>query len=157
MRNLSLPVPIRRSHVHLTSAAVNGLPSCHLTPWRSGKVSSLPSSLHSHLVRHCVIGKEAHHHLPQPLSLARDRFVHSAPKLLLDLPHLGPFTVASGPPKEQKPAAPRPTADVGEAQEVKCLRLAKSRLLPFLRRPATELDQTRLFLVPVHHRLQLIT
>src|SRR6516162_9923652 len=85
MRSLSLPVPIRRSQVHLTSAAVNGLPSCHLTPWRSGKVSSLPSSLHSHLVRHCVIGKEAHHHLPQPLSLARDRFVHSAPKLLLDL------------------------------------------------------------------------
>src|SRR5215469_11144472 len=50
MRNLSLPVPIRRSQVHLTSAAVNGLPSCHLTPWCSGKVSSLPSSLHSHLV-----------------------------------------------------------------------------------------------------------
>jgi hypothetical protein len=31
--------------VHLTSAAVNGLPSCHLMPWRSLKVSRvLPSS-----------------------------------------------------------------------------------------------------------------
>src|SRR5215468_6669760 len=50
MRNLSLPVPINRSQVHLTSAAVKGLPSCHLTPWRSEKVSSLPSSAHSHLV-----------------------------------------------------------------------------------------------------------
>src|SRR6202023_580859 len=49
-RSLSLPVPISRSQVHLTSAAVNGLPSCHLTPWRSGKVSSVPSSLHDQLV-----------------------------------------------------------------------------------------------------------
>src|SRR5215472_7216935 len=35
--------------VHLTSLAVNGLPSCHLMPWRSGKVSSVPSSLHDQL------------------------------------------------------------------------------------------------------------
>ena len=58
------------------------------------------------VVWHRVIGKEACHHLPQPLSLARDRIVHPAPKLLLDLPHLGPFAVTAGPPKEQKPAAP---------------------------------------------------
>src|SRR6266436_760398 len=37
------------SQVHLTSLAVNGLPSGHLTPWRSGKVSSVPSSLHDQL------------------------------------------------------------------------------------------------------------
>src|SRR6266851_6113687 len=49
-RSLSLPVPITRFQVHLTSAAVNGLPSCHLTPWRSGKVSSVPSSFHDQLV-----------------------------------------------------------------------------------------------------------
>ena len=36
--------------MHLTSAAVNGLPSCHLTPWRSGNVSSVPSSFHDQLV-----------------------------------------------------------------------------------------------------------
>ena len=53
-----------------------------------------------------MIGKKACHHLPQPLSLVGDRIVHPAPELLLDLPHLGPFTVAAGPPKEQKPAAP---------------------------------------------------
>src|SRR5229473_365871 len=58
------------------------------------------------VVWHRVIGKEACHHLPQPLTLARDRIVHPAPKLLLDLPHLGPFAVTAGPPKEQKPAAP---------------------------------------------------
>src|ERR1700757_2350209 len=38
-------LPCRRSQVHLTSAAVNGLPSCQLTLCRSLKVSSLPSSL----------------------------------------------------------------------------------------------------------------
>src|SRR6266852_9255813 len=90
------------------------------------------------------IGDRACHHLPQPLSLARDRIVHPAPKLLLDLPHLGPFAVAAGPPKEQKPAAPRPAADMGEAEEVERLRLAKPRPFPLLRRPAAELDQTGL-------------
>src|SRR6516225_2432431 len=45
-RSLSLDLPINRSKVHLTSAAVNGLPSCHCTPWRNGKVSSVPSSFH---------------------------------------------------------------------------------------------------------------
>ncbi len=49
-RSFSLALPVRRSQVHLTSAAVNGLPSCHLTPWRSGKVSSVPSSFHDQLV-----------------------------------------------------------------------------------------------------------
>src|SRR5438093_6827655 len=49
MRSFSLALPARRSQVHLTSLAVNGLPSCHLTPWRSGKVSSVPSSLHDQL------------------------------------------------------------------------------------------------------------
>src|SRR5713101_1242553 len=49
-RSFSLAVPVSRSQVHLTSLAVNGLPSCHLTPWRSGKVSSVPSSFHDHPV-----------------------------------------------------------------------------------------------------------
>src|SRR5438876_169318 len=33
-----------RSQVHCTSLAVNGLPSCHLIPWRSGNVTAVPSS-----------------------------------------------------------------------------------------------------------------
>src|SRR5689334_7353937 len=48
-RNFSIDLPVIRSQVHLTSAAVNGLPSCHFTPSRSLKVSSLPSSLHDQL------------------------------------------------------------------------------------------------------------
>src|SRR3984893_15487580 len=50
MRNLSAESPSNASQVHLTSCAVNSLPSCHLTPLRSGKVSCVPSSLHHHPV-----------------------------------------------------------------------------------------------------------
>src|SRR5437588_7619817 len=49
-RSFSLALPVSRSQVHLTSLAVNGLPSCHLTPCRSGNVSSVPSSFHDQLV-----------------------------------------------------------------------------------------------------------
>src|SRR5260370_4420922 len=48
-RSLSLALPSSRSQVHLTSAAVNGFPSCHLTPRRSLKVSCLPSSSQAQL------------------------------------------------------------------------------------------------------------
>src|ERR1043166_2614746 len=41
-------LPCRRSMVHLTSAAEDGLPSCHFTPLRRVKVSVLPSSLQVH-------------------------------------------------------------------------------------------------------------
>src|SRR5215472_8709518 len=45
-RNFSLVLPASASQVHLTSAAVNGLPSCHLAPWRKWKVSATPVSSH---------------------------------------------------------------------------------------------------------------
>src|SRR5216684_4945326 len=50
IRSFSLAVPCSSSNVHLTSAAVNGFPSCHLTPWRKGMVSSVPSSFQAQLV-----------------------------------------------------------------------------------------------------------
>src|ERR1700730_17658262 len=50
MRSLSLALSIKRSKVHLTSAAGKGLPSCHLTHCRNGKVNSVPSSFHDQLV-----------------------------------------------------------------------------------------------------------
>ena len=49
LRSLSLLFPIKRSNVHFTSAAVNGLPSCHFTPERSLKVSFVLSSLSDQL------------------------------------------------------------------------------------------------------------
>src|SRR5260221_1595309 len=49
MSSFSSPLPITASQVHLTSALVKGLPSCHFTPWRSLKVSLVLSSLHAQL------------------------------------------------------------------------------------------------------------
>jgi hypothetical protein len=45
-----LPQRVSRSKVHTTSLAVNGLPSCQVTPSRSGNVSSVPSSFHDQLI-----------------------------------------------------------------------------------------------------------
>src|SRR6185369_2211983 len=41
--------PASASQVHLTSADVNNLPSCHFTPWRSLKVSCVWSALYDQL------------------------------------------------------------------------------------------------------------
>src|SRR5947209_9282508 len=49
LRSLSLLLAINRSNVHFTSAAVNGLPSCHLTPERSLNISFVWSSLNDQL------------------------------------------------------------------------------------------------------------
>src|SRR5262249_35851972 len=49
MSSFSSPLPITASQVHLTSALVNGLPSCHLTPSRSLKVSWVLSAFHVQL------------------------------------------------------------------------------------------------------------
>src|ERR1051325_1636826 len=50
LRNFCSDTPRRRSQVHFTSLAVNGLPSCHLTPSRSLKVSCVLSAFHVQLV-----------------------------------------------------------------------------------------------------------
>src|SRR5262249_19936783 len=49
-RSLSCATPVNRSQVHLTSAAVNGLPSCHLTLPRSLNVSVVCAASHDHSV-----------------------------------------------------------------------------------------------------------
>src|ERR1700756_2727187 len=49
-RSFSLDLPVSMSQVHWTSLAVKGLPSCQVTPWCSGKVSSVPSSFQDHPV-----------------------------------------------------------------------------------------------------------
>src|ERR1700724_2220867 len=48
MRSFSLDLLVSKSQVHTTSFAVNGLPSCHLTPSRSRNVSCVLSSSHDH-------------------------------------------------------------------------------------------------------------
>src|ERR1700735_1639300 len=48
LRILLSTLPVRASHVHFTSAEVNGLPSCHFTPSRSWNVNVRSSSLYFH-------------------------------------------------------------------------------------------------------------
>src|SRR5689334_23380329 len=43
-RNFSVDLPVIRSQVHLTSAAVNGFPSCHLTPSIIGPSTTIVDS-----------------------------------------------------------------------------------------------------------------
>ena len=43
-----LPAVTRRSIVATTSSAVNAVPSCHFTPWRSLNVQTVPSALGVH-------------------------------------------------------------------------------------------------------------
>src|SRR5882724_11181949 len=50
LRSFESSPPFTMSHVHFTSALVKGLPSCHFTPSRSLKVSSVPSLFHAHSV-----------------------------------------------------------------------------------------------------------
>src|SRR5262245_28508145 len=46
--SLSRARPVNRLKVHSTSLDVNSQPSCHLTPWRSLKLSSVLSSFQLH-------------------------------------------------------------------------------------------------------------
>src|SRR5690349_22547173 len=47
-RSFPLTFPVSMSQVHFTSALVNGLPSCHLTPSRSRNVKVVLLSAHVH-------------------------------------------------------------------------------------------------------------
>ena len=49
-RSFSAPRPSNKSQVHLTSAAVNGFPSCHLTPGRRLKLRPVPAASHDQSV-----------------------------------------------------------------------------------------------------------
>src|SRR5262245_14086796 len=49
LRNSSACLPLSLSQVHCTSLAVNGRPSCHLTPVRSLTVSLVRDSSHAQL------------------------------------------------------------------------------------------------------------
>src|SRR3979490_1001841 len=50
LRKVACDTPRSMSQVHLTSLAVKGWPSCHLTPSRSRKVSRVLSAFHDQLV-----------------------------------------------------------------------------------------------------------
>jgi hypothetical protein len=93
---------------------------------------------------HGMIGEVAGHDLPQPSALLVRRGMQAAAQGLLDIAQLGPQPVAPRLPVQGELAVPGPPRDMGEAQEVEGLRLAKAALATVRRGKAAELDQARL-------------
>jgi len=91
-----------------------------------------------------TVGKVASHDLPQPGALLVDSRMQAATQGLFNLAQLGPQPVASRLPAQAEPAVPGAPTDVGEAQEVEGLRLAKPAPLTIGHRKAAELDQASL-------------
>src|SRR6266481_8119312 len=96
------------------------------------------------VIGHGMIGKVARYDLPQPRTLLIDPDMQAAAQGLFDLAQLGPQPVAPRLPVQGELAVPGAPADVGEAQEVEGLRLAKAAPFAVCRRMAAELDQARL-------------
>ncbi len=91
-----------------------------------------------------MVGEVAAHHLAQPLSLLRNRFVHASPQFFLDGSQLGPHAVPARLPLKLEEALAGAAADVSETKEIERLRFAKAAPRSILGRKAAELDQTRL-------------
>src|SRR3546814_9182139 len=66
--------PMTMSQVHFTSFAVNGWPSCHLTPSRSVKLSSVPSSFQRHSVAKSGMMDRSDEHTSELQSLMRSSY-----------------------------------------------------------------------------------
>src|SRR6516165_2839654 len=93
---------------------------------------------------HRMVCEIAAHHAPQPLSLLRDRFVHSSPQFFLDGSQLGTHPVPARLPLKLEAALAGAPADVSEAKEVEHLRFTKTSPRSRFRRRAAKLDQARL-------------
>ena len=93
---------------------------------------------------HRVVSEVSAHHLAQPLTLLRDRFVHTSPQFFLDGSQLGPHPVPARLPLKLEEALSGAAADVREAKKVERLRFAKTAPRSILGRKAAELDQASL-------------
>src|ERR1700676_960987 len=71
-----------------------------------------------------VVGKVAAHHLAQPLTLLRDRFMHTSPQFFLDGSQLGTHPVPARLPLKLEEAPSGAATDVSEAKKVERLRFA---------------------------------
>ena len=106
-----------------------------------------------HVGGHRVVREEAGHHRPQPASLFRDRRVHAAAQLFLDLPEFRPHAITPRLALELECPAPRRAADEREPQEGEGLRFAQTTPPASLRRKAAELQQAGLFPVQLEPEL----
>ena len=91
--------------------------------------------------RHGMIVEVAFDHIPQPLSLIRNRLVHAPPKFRFDHLELRPHAVCSGFPSNLELARASFPADEGEAQEVEGLRFPEPTPLAAFGREPSEFDQ----------------
>src|SRR6516165_2895048 len=91
--------------------------------------------------RHCMVVEVAADDPSQALPLLGDRLVHASPHLLFDHLELRPHAVPAGLPFDLEFVLASLTADVGKAQKVEGLRLAKPASLAAFRRKASELDE----------------
>ena len=88
-----------------------------------------------------MIGKKTRNDLPQPLSLRRDRLMHSPPQLFLNCLEPRAYAIPPALPLELEIALTGLAADEREAQKVKGLRLAEPTLTACDRGKATKLNQ----------------
>ena len=93
---------------------------------------------------HRVVGEVSAHHLAQPVTLLRDRFVHASPQFFLDGSQLGPHPVPARLPLKLEEAPSGAATDVSEPKKVERLRFSKATPRSILGRKAAELDQARL-------------
>ena len=91
-----------------------------------------------------VVGEVAAHHLTQPLSLLRDRFVHTAPQFGLDGSQLRTHPIPARLPLKLEEAPSGAATDVSETKKVERLRFTKATPRSIRCRKAAELDQASL-------------
>ena len=93
---------------------------------------------------HRVVGEVTAHHLAQPLTLLRDRFMHASPQFFLDGSQLGPHPVPARLPLKLEEAPSGAATDVSETKKVERLRFTKATPRSIRCRKAAELDQASL-------------
>ncbi len=96
------------------------------------------------VTRHGVVGEIAGDDLPKPTTLLRNGEMHLSSQRVFDLSQLGLHAIASGLPLDEEFSLTCLAADESEAQEVKSLRLAKTRSGALIRCKAAERDQLSL-------------
>ena len=103
---------------------------------------------------HGVVCRVPAQHAGQPAALLRDRIVHAAPELDLDLGQLSPQPLGDRDALQREPPAPVHPASMGEAREIERLRPAPALGRPVPDGEPPELDQPGLIRVQFQAELR---
>src|ERR1700733_7152767 len=96
------------------------------------------------ITRHGVVGEVAGDDLPKPSTLLWNGEVHLSSQRVLNFSQLGLRAITTGFPLDEEFSLTCLTADEGEAQKIKGLRLTPPRPSALVRGKAAELDQSSL-------------